>query len=281
MNKQERWNHAVKTVDELNEEIDRALKRGVAVFGEDEMLDHVIPSCIGRETGIVIPAETGETYSGERRDLKILLGGSDWKATFNAISLMAKGHDTGEIKAGDFIMVPVKANASRHGELNFKALDIAETELVVTQVCRDRIILNFEDILFYNAVNRNDTSQGGFAESALSEYLNAEFLDAFNTVKHLFAENKYGKKVSLPTFYEVMGCADLGTGVNWETEPRQLEYFKRVKNRIRTMENETRWWWLFSATSASNFCYVNNNGNATYSGARYTGGGVSPAICVS
>jgi hypothetical protein len=268
-------------VDGLNKEIERALKRGVAVFGEDEMLDHIIPSCIGRETGIVIPAKTGEVYGGERRDLKILLKCLDWKATLNILSLIAKADGRDVIKAGDFLMVPVKANAGRHGGLDFEALDIAETELVVTQVCRDRIILNFEGILFFSAVNQNNTAKGGFAGSALSEYLNAEFLDAFNTVKHLFAENRYGKKVSLPTFYEVTGRADLGTEVNWETEPRQLEYFKRVKNRIHTIENDTGWWWLSSANSASYFCLVYGNGNVASYNASYTNGGVSPAICVS
>jgi hypothetical protein len=75
---------------------------------------------------------------------------------------------------------------------------------------------------------------------------------------------------------------DFGSDVNWEEKPRQLEYFKRIKNRIRTKDNDTCWWWLSNAAYATHFAIVGTHGYAgTYYGASNADGGVSPAICIS
>jgi hypothetical protein len=226
------------------------------------------------------PLGIAGVYTGERRNLTVLLGCRDWAATFFALQNLAKEGTADAIKAGDYFNLPIKAESGRHGGIGFKALDIAETELVVTQARKDRIILNFEDALFFSAVNAKDANNGGFKGSALSKYLNAEFLDALSPVKEVLLSNVDGGKVSLPTLYEVAGDDEFGTSANWEEEPHQLEYFKRIKNRIRTSGNNTRWWWLSTAAHATDFAYVNYYGSAHYYNASAASGGVAPAICV-
>jgi hypothetical protein len=126
-----------------------------------------------------------------------------------------------------------------------------------------------------------NTNKGGFKESALCEYLNTQFLNtALNPVKEALLPNRDGNKVSLPTLYEVAADDDFGNDMNWEDEPRQLEYFKKIKNRIRVKENDTQWWWLYNAAHATYFAYVNGTGNAYTYYASDTTGGVAPAISI-
>jgi hypothetical protein len=80
-------------------------------------------------------------------------------------------------------MIPVKANAGSFDGVEFKALDIPATEIVVTDVTPERIHINFEDVLFQSAVNAKNTNEGGLKDSALGKYLNAQFLDALEPVK--------------------------------------------------------------------------------------------------
>jgi hypothetical protein len=80
--------------------------------------------------------------------------------------------------------------------------------------------------------------------------------------------------------YEVAADGDFGDDMNWEDTPRQLEYFKKIKNRIRTKDNDTRWWWLFNAANAYYFAIVGSSGTASYSGADGYDGGVAPALCI-
>jgi hypothetical protein len=235
----------------------------------------------GVHTG-VIEEKSRETYTGERRDLARLLGCEDWTSTFFALHGLAKNGAAKTAKAGDYIRVPVKVPASRVGGLEFKSLDIESAELVVAQSAPDRIIFNFEEVLFFSAVNAKNTNEGGFKKSSLFEYLNTMFLDALHPVREILAKNRDGCRVTLPSVCEVFGDIGEGNDVNWEETPRQLEYFKRVKNRIRIKDDDTKWWWLGTPAAASStyFVIVNYNGSVTDYTASHTGGGVAPAICV-
>jgi hypothetical protein len=96
------------------------------------------------------------------------------------------------------------------------------------------------------------------------------------------AKNRDGNLVALPTLLEVCGNDEDNEGgeCNREEEPRQLDYFKPIKNRIRVKENDTHWWWLSTTADAARFAVVSYNGYAYY-GASGTTGGVAPAICIS
>jgi hypothetical protein len=231
------------------------------------------------EAGASIAPRTGETYTGERRDLQILLGCGDWVSTAHAVSAEAK-RGTGIIRPGDYFRIPVKAEAASIGGLDFKALDIPETELVAVQISEGGVIFNFDEVLFCSAVNAADTNKGGFKDSDLSQYLNGPFLAALDPIRGILAKNRDGKFVTLPTFYEVFGDGKYGKDVNWEEEPRQLEYFKSIRNRIRVEDNDTMWWWLSTAVNATGFSTVSGNGGSGNNSASRAGG-VAPAIRVS
>ncbi len=218
--------------------------------------------------------EIEKTVSTEsRRDLAALLGCADWELTIRALSALTKKDDA--VKAGDYIRLPVKTKKAKHDGLEFAALDIEETELVVVDVTADKIIFNFDEVLFRSAINNKNTNDGGF-----HAYLNDEFLEDFDLVKDCLQKNKDGDYITLPTAYELFGANDYSNkSANWE-EPRQLEYFKKVKNRIRTEDNDTKWWWTSSPYGSTYFCYVSNYGLIYYDYASGTDGGVAPALCI-
>jgi hypothetical protein len=182
-------------------------------------------------------------------------------------------------------MVPVKAAAGSFGGLDFEALDIPDTELTVVHTTPDgKIIFNFEEILFYSAINAKSTNNGGFKESALCKYLNIQFLGALNPIRDVLTKNRDGNLVTLPTRLEVFGSDeddDESGDSNWEEQPRQFEYFKKIKNRIRFKDNDTNWWWLSTAAGSTYFAFVYYNGGAGYNYASATAGGVAPDICIS
>ncbi|GHV93320.1 hypothetical protein AGMMS50268_38230 [Spirochaetia bacterium] len=222
-----------------------------------------------------------EPYTGERRDLKALFHCDDWISSFRALQGNIR-----DIKPGDFIRFPVKVSDARFGDMKFEALDLVNTEAVVVQVSKDKVIFNFEEVLFYSAINSERTSEGGFSKSVLSAYLNEKFIDALSPVADILAPNKDGQKITLPTQYEVFGKEEYdgsGNAVNWEDEPRQFEYFKNIKNRIRAKDNDTKWWWLSTphAAFSTYFCYVGSYGIAHGGHASNGAGGVSPAFCIA
>ena len=267
--------YAIETVTGLLGDIESAAKRGAAVFGAEELLNSVIPSFIEPSPVTWYKPQIGEIYTGERRNLTTLLGCKDWISTLRAIP-----DRNWMVKAGDYIRLPVKTGAAKYGELKFSPLDIEEADLVVIQSTPDKIILNFEEVLFHSAVNSENTNKGGFTNSALSYYLNANFIETFSPVEKILAKNKNGDRVTLPSLYEVTGDDDYGDDVNWEDEPRQLEYFKKIKNRIRVKDNDTQWWWLSTAAYETTFCGVYVSGSASYGSASTATGGVAPAICI-
>jgi hypothetical protein len=220
-------------------------------------------------------------YMTERRDLKELLLCADWVSTAHAIAEVARGGNNGLIRPGDYFMVPVKAEGGTFGGLRFEALDIPETELTVVHTTPDgKIIFNFEEALFYSAVNAKNTNEGGFSRSALCEYLNGPFLDALGPIRDALTRNSDGDLVTLPTVFEVFGDDHWGKDVNWEESPTRFEYFGKVKNRIRVKGDDTKWWWLSTAAYATTFALVYGHGHASYGHAGNTDGGVAPAICI-
>jgi hypothetical protein len=287
MDNEVRRKKAIESVDGLLGDIESSVKRGAAVFGSGELLTSLIPSFIGCGAGIDITPKTGQVYSGERRDLSKVLDCDEWSTIFYRLHALIEHGESHQIKAGDFIRLPIKVRTGRYGGLDFKELDIEETEAVVVAIFENKIVFQFEDVLFYSAINESRTNEGGFRNSALAVYLNGRFIEALFPIKDILAPNHDGLAITLPTHYEVFGNEDdedgkeWGRGMNWG-DPCQHEYFKKIKNRIRAKDNDISWWWLSSpyASGTTGFCGVDSGGDAGNVNASYTYG-VSPcfAIC--
>jgi hypothetical protein len=275
---------AIDTVYNLLADIESSARRGVAVFGQVDFLGSILPSFIGSEAWVNVEPKIGEAYSGERRDLKELLGCEDWVSTARAIAAVARQGNGGLIRPGDYFRLPIKAEGGSFGDLDFEALYVPDAELVVAQTTLDgKVIFNFEEVLFYSAINPHSTNEGGFKESALSKYLNGPFLAALDPIRGVLRENRHGSLVTLPALFEVFGIDsdDENIECNWEEEARQLEYFKKIKNRIRVKSNNTCWWWLSAAANSTHFARVDYSGGAGSANASNTSGGVAPAVCIS
>ncbi|MDR1837561.1 MAG: DUF6273 domain-containing protein [Treponema sp.] len=285
---------AVQIVDDILSSFGKSLKRLVSLFNSGDEAIKYIHSEITEafaEAGLKLTKSTPEaasqcSYTGERRDLVKLLGCFDWADALVAIYEIThySGQKLPEIKPGDYITMPVRVDAAKIDGLVFKGLDIAKTEAVVIDVNKDGIVFQFDDVLFLNAVNRKDTNEGGFANSTLGKYLNKNFISVFpEKVQGILQYNSRDNlRITLPTLFEVFGDRDDKT-MNWSKNPYQFDYFKKRKNRIKTHENDTQWWWLSSpnAAHAASFCYVHYYGHAyNGGGASEVSGGVAPAFCV-
>jgi hypothetical protein len=284
MNKELRRKMAVESVDGLISDIESSVKRGAAVFGAGELLTSLIPSFLGFDAGVDFAPKNGEAYTGERRDLKALLGCKSWLSTFYHIHVLIEQGDSQKIKAGDFIRLPVKVGAARYGGLDFKELDIEEAEAVVVAVFEREVVFQFNEVLFFSAINKQNTNEGGFKNSTLAVYLNERFIEVLALIKHILNRNLDGLRITLPTRYEVFGNEDdeeWGRDMNWG-DPCRYEYYRTVKNRIRVKDDDTKWWWLSTPIAAysTTFAVVNNNGFA-YGGRASNVGGVAPAFCVT
>jgi hypothetical protein len=217
-------------------------------------------------------------YQGEHRDLLVLTQSDNWVIAIQKIHRRGP-YNPFMVKVGDYINIPVTVPEYEINGMQFEKLDIM-AEAVVADVIDGKVIFQFEKALFSSAINKSETTAGGFPASNLSIYLNEVFITIFNRVKEYMMLNNYGKLITLPTKYEVFGAGKVGD-VNWTKEPVQLEYFKDVKNRIRVKDNDTVWWWLSSvfAGSAAAFCNSDSGGAASHYSASSVGG-CAPAFCV-
>ena len=116
-----------------------------------------------------------------------------------------------------------------------------------------------------SAMNEGDTNKGGFADSALNlrlwEQLRPELPD--------FIKNRL-IELSVPTYGMIFGHDEFYDKFEPDSDD-QLPCMKVCKNRIATLEDGTRWYWLRNATkkdvSAANFANVGYLGGAYYYGA--------------
>ncbi|GHV89900.1 hypothetical protein AGMMS50268_04030 [Spirochaetia bacterium] len=286
---------AQKLVSEILGDLESSMQRAAHFFKSgEEAYDHLfMPMALMaiHRAGLDSPklavrrgdVQYDTPYRGERRDLLAVTQTDYW---IDAIQKIRSSHITGyynglnfyDIKPGDYLRIPIKVPPCETNGLKFGKLDTV-AEAVVADVINDKIIFQFEEILFFSAINRENTSKGGFQNSDLSIYLNDSFMSVFGRVKEFMVPNKYGKLITLPTKYEIFGEGDDENG-NWN-DGYQLEYFKKIKNRIRTFENDTRCSWTSTPAGATTFAYVGLIGVANYNVASYTEGGVAPAFCIS
>jgi hypothetical protein len=280
---------ALLIVDDILSSFEKSVQRVVSLYDSaDEAMEFIEPemkSIINKFTGLTVSKVEPEIppFTGERRDLVKLLGCKHWT---DVILFITECKILPEIKVGDFFKLPVIVEETEINGLEFEELNIRETEVIVIEVSNEKIIFQFDDIIFHNAVNAKNTNSGGLSKSDLGEYLNSKFLVAvFGTgIASMLTSNKDGMKITLPTLFEVFGDRD-DKSMNWSDDPYQFEYFKKIKNRIKTFDNDTNWWWLANPTAAraTHFCGVSGSGLASYSilGASEVSGGVAPAFCAA
>jgi len=222
-------------------------------------------------------------FPKENFNIMRLLGTNDWHYHIAKIQNLAKSEKTELFEIGDYTLVSFEVPAAEHNGVKFPALKIENAKVVIVEKTSNRVIFNFDEIIFKAAINAKDTNKGGISESALSSYLNNEVLEAMGVKEFLVSANN-GTKITLPTAYELFGETEYWESKsNFFEEPRQFDYFKNEKNRVKTFEDETHWYWTSSPCAASSAGFdsvyadgdVSNNDNAS------SVGGVAPAFCVA
>lgn len=152
--------------------------------------------------------------------------------------------------------------------------------LQILDVVRDDergLLLMFEDCIMESAMNEGDTNKGGFSISALNlrlwEQLRPELPD--------FIKNRL-IELSVPTYGMIFGHDKFYDKFEPDSDD-QLPCMKVCKNRIATLEDDTRWYWLRNDTkkdiSATSFACVGGSG---YAGCSDAGDvyGVRPVILI-
>lgn len=122
-------------------------------------------------------------------------------------------------------------------------------------------------------MNEEDTTDGGYEESAMRKLLNRGILNIFpEIIRDKMKPFENGDYLRLLTIREVFGEGDTGEG--------QLPYFEDRHNRIAFRghgSNEMEWWWLQDVVSGTPFAYCHGNGYCNLYGASNSLG-VRPAF---
>ena len=222
-------------------------------------------------------------FPGEAYDICRITGAADWQeAICHAQALLKECGNGHLIHVGDFLYVSFEVPAALHDGVKFENLSIESAKVQIVERTSDKLIFNFDEVIFQSAINARNTTAGGFSESALAKYLNNEFLDAMG-IKDYLRVNNAGIHITLPTAHELFGDAEYWEAENNFTENAyQFNYYKNEKNRVRSFENETDWYWTSSprASVASYFCLVHSNGGSHTLAASEVRG-VAPAFCVA
>lgn len=162
-------------------------------------------------------------------------------------------------------------------EILIRTKSFGQQVLTVVRDDERGLLLMFEDCIMESAMNEEDTNKGGFADSLLNRRLYYELrpeLPEFITSCLI--------ELSVPTYGMIFGHDKFYNKFEPDDDD-QLPCMKVCKNRIATLEDDTRWYWLRNATkkdvSATGFAYVNSGGYAGYGIAGYVSG-VRPVILI-
>lgn len=169
-----------------------------------------------------------------------------------------------------------------------KVGDIISFKLTDGEKIRARAVKQEEDGMLFCAIdclkdeypmNKNGSNEGGYKESDLRKWLNAEILDKFpQKIREHMQPMEYGDLLRIPTEQEIFGENKYGEADSAE----QWLCMKKRRNRMALREEELCWYWLQNqyAENASLFCAVYYDGDATASGAVYSHG-VRPVFLLS
>ena len=163
------------------------------------------------------------------------------------------------LSVGDKIYIPeLKIPENKSLGIEYKTLKNVEVNVI--SVLPNKVLFNFEDCLFSSCMDE-EVKYKTFEETSLFNYLNNEFICE---LVQAIQKN--------PTSCSLLSKENI----------KNMEFFSKTKNRIKTLNNETFGWWLSSGCDLSgsyNFAYVNILGNFYYHTASYVHG-CSPAFYI-
>ncbi len=156
----------------------------------------------------------------------------------------------------------------------------------VAHITDTKVIFVAQQILNHKHVDPDGVKD--FPHTTLATHLNGEFLDKFpKEIVDRICLTHDGMTITIPSRTEVFGKDDnYENDYNWDdTKNTQFEFFKLIKNRIKTnfSDDDTWWWWTRSPHSGDTtyVCAVNSNGGAASTVASNPSGGVSPCFALS
>lgn len=157
--------------------------------------------------------------------------------------------------------------------ISFKLANGEKVEALAVKEENDNMLFCFVDCLEDEyQMNSNNTTEGGFEESALNTYLNVKIIRLFpEKIKKNMVTFENEKYLRIPTEREIFGEAKYGD------EPDSAEQWKpmkRRKNRIACLgkNGQLNWYWLSAVASSANFCICSSNGSAYYGNAGVANG---------
>jgi hypothetical protein len=143
----------------------------------------------------------------------------------------------------------------------------------------NEVIFAFKDILAKEQpMNKEHTNKGGYDGSDMAEYLDTEIFDLLPDDLQKVVKERRGHKLWLFSIREVFGedgdyiCPD---------DDVWLPYYQDARNRVKTRQGTTDWWWLASPSTilTTYFAFVDRYGFATGYLANYSYG-VAPGFCI-
>ena len=152
--------------------------------------------------------------------------------------------------------------------ISFKLTNGEKVEALAVKEENDNMLFCFVDCLEDEyQMNSNNTTEGGFEESALNTYLNVKIIRLFpEKIKKNMVTFENEKYLRIPTEREILGEAKHGDELD---SVEQWKPMKRRKNRIACLgkNGQLDWYWLSAVASSAGFCYCNGNRNANYNAA--------------
>lgn len=162
-------------------------------------------------------------------------------------------------------------------EILIRTKSFGQQVLTVVRDDERGLLLMFEDCVMESAMNDGDTNKGGFADSAL----NLRLWEQLRPELPEFIKNRL-IELSVPTYGMIFGHDEFYNKFEPDDDD-QLPCMKVCKNRIATLEDDTRWYWLRNATkkdvSAAYFALGAGIGGAGCDDAGYVSG-VRPVILI-
>ena len=165
----------------------------------------------------------------------------------------------------------------------FPAVECKKESATLIQKTEKEMLFVMDRVIFDGPVDTNNCKE--YAKTELAQYLNNEVKEVLSGVfKDLETpfETPAVKEVRLLSVGEVFGASDFEDFAACTDE--QLKYFKKGNHRIAFDKDEdySRWWWLSTPTKyeSATFCLCSDNGNALYSSAGYSNGGVRFAFLI-
>jgi hypothetical protein len=107
---------------------------------------------------------------GETWDLAGVMDTSDWREALKSLRQMIQNGCYSLFNIGDFLYVSFEVPAAEHQGVKFGKLKIENAKVQIVEILSDRVIFNFDEILFESAINAADTNDGGMNYSLLTAH---------------------------------------------------------------------------------------------------------------